>query len=204
MKESKKVGATGRVPTAVVEQRNMLQSRLRSWEGLQLVYMPGLLQYQTELNSNPVDAAAAAASTESEHPEDATLWLPSDLPIHARRRVSQEGLPRIEEKLRTVQLDDSLETIQHILRIKACMVSFKNKNIRGQREGTRSRTIIDRVHQKARAAADKYRYREARKAKFELSGTGAWEQTHHVLLDGNICGYQDPNKLRPSTGRRGV
>lgn len=179
----------------------MLRSRLRRWEQVQLIYMPGLLQYQTELSTNS-GGNIADASTTSEHPEDAILWLPSDIPGHARRRVCREGLPRLEEKLRTVQLDDSLETIRHILRIKARMIHFKNKNYRGQREGTRSRTFIDRVHQKARAAAEKYR--QARKAKLELSGPGSWETKHQPLLDSDIRGYQDPNKIRPSGGRRGV
>lgn len=200
-KDASKSSSSGRVPAALTEQRNMLRSRFRTWEQVQLIYMPGLLQYQTELSKNHASSAADSLPV-SEHPEDAILWLPSDLPTDARRRVCREGLPRIEEKLRTVQLDDSLETIRHILRIKARMITFKNKNYRGQREGTRSRTIIDRVHQKARAAAEKYR--QARKAKVELSGPGSWENKHQLLLDSDIRGFQDPNKLRPSAGRRGV
>lgn len=154
-----------------------------------------------ELTKNQTHSNTAAQA-ESEHLEDALLWLPSSIPVHARRRVSCKGLPKIEEKLRTVQLDNSLETIRHILRIKARMVAFKNKNYRGQHEGTRSRTIIDCVHQKAQAAAEKYR--AARSARLALTGPGQWENKHRVLLDADIRGYQDPNRLRPSAGRRGV
>lgn len=79
LKELEK-SSTGWVPATITEQQNMLRSCLRSWEGLQLIYMPGLLQYQTELIRNHVPTNTAA--TESEHPEDAILWLPSSIPVH--------------------------------------------------------------------------------------------------------------------------
>lgn len=156
--------------------------------------MPGLLQYQAD--------AASLDSSDSDNPEDMVLWLPSKVGALARRQVCREGVPRFEERLRKVQLEDSLEAVRHILQIKARMVAFKNKNVRGQREGTRSRTIINRVHQKARASAEKYR--AVRKAFLALSGPGEWEETYRVLLDSDIRGYQDPAHLRPRTGRRGI
>jgi len=82
------------------------------------------------------------------------------------------------------------------------MVAFKNKNIRGQRDGTRSRTVIDRVHERARVAAE--RYRVARRAKLALAGSGNWEETLRVLNDGDIQSYQDPKRLRVWAGRRGI
>jgi hypothetical protein len=82
------------------------------------------------------------------------------------------------------------------------MVAFKNKNARGQREGTKSRTIIDRVHERARRAAEKYRV--ARAAKFQLSGPGDWENALQILNDKDVHGYQDPDRLRLRTGRLGT
>jgi len=75
------------------------------------------------------------------------------------------------------------------------MIQFKNKNLRGQRAGTRSRAVIDRVHERARVAADKYRI--ARRAKLALSGTGDWEKTLRLLEDGDVRSYQDPDRLKP-------
>ncbi|KAF9033387.1 hypothetical protein BJ165DRAFT_1357274 [Panaeolus papilionaceus] len=86
--------------------------------------------------------------------------------------------------------------------MKSRLVKFKNDNIRGQREGTRSRAIIDHVHDKARAAAAKYR--KVREAKLALSGPGSWEQWLRVLLDNDIRSYQDPNKLKKTVPRKGV
>lgn len=187
----------------------MLRSRLRIWEQLLPIYMPGLLQYQADLEQ--ADQARRSASQSGVSPsnsaaqdlvENLIIWLPSKVAADSRRRVCREGLPRIEERLRTVQLEDALENVRHILKVKTRMVQFKNKNLRGQREGTRSRTIIDRVHAKARAAATKYNH--AREAKLELTGNGDWTKTYQYLKDADIRGYQDPNRLRARTGRRGT
>jgi hypothetical protein len=78
-------------------------------------------------------------------------------------------------------------------------VHFKNKSARGQREGNRSRTIIDRVHERARVAAE--RYRAARRGKLALAGTGEWEKVLRILEDGDIRAYQDVEKLRTRVGR---
>jgi len=82
------------------------------------------------------------------------------------------------------------------------MIAFKNCNVRGQREGTCSRAVIARVHEHARVAAEKYR--AGRVAKMNLVGPGEWEKALQVLVDGDIRGYQDANRLRPCQPRRGV
>jgi hypothetical protein len=155
--------------------------------------MPGLLQYKSNIGVSHIDA---------EHPEDAELWFPSKLPDEARHQVCALDLPSIEDKLRTAQCYDALESIRHTLKIKSRLIKFKNKNLRGQREGLRSRAIIDRVHEKARAAAAKYR--SARAAKFMLLGPGGWENDLRVLVDADIRAYQDPNPSPKKRGRQGT
>lgn len=161
------------------------------------VYAPGLLEYKSSLGSEE-----AATSSASEKVEETILWLPSRVPASHRAAVWVKGLPDVEERLRTAQCTDALDSVRRILRIKTRMIEFKNKNIRGQRRGTRSRAVIDRVHERARAAAEQYR--AARAAKFELVGSGEWEKVHQVLADGDIRGYQDANRLRPRRGRKGT
>lgn len=209
-------GATSRQSAGLTEQRNLLRSRLRVWEQILPIYMPGLLQYcqdrEAELAASqstgpePLEqlegAQASKKKSNMDEIEHAAIWLPSKVDSTARRRVCREGLPQIEERLRSVQLEDSLENIRHILKVKTRMIQFKNKNLRGQHDGTRSRTIIDRVHYKARAAAEKYRVAHA--AKMALTGPGDWETTYKVLKDADIRGYQDPNRLRPRRPRRGI
>lgn len=160
--------------------------------------MPGLLQYRHNLNNVPTPNS----SPPSENSEDMELWLPSRLPTSHREQVCSASLPAYEEKLRTAQCYDALDTLRHVLRIKTRMVQFKNKNLRGQRAGTCSRAVIDRVHEQARVAADKYRV--ARKAKLALSGPGEWETPLRILEDGDVHSFQDPNRLKPRQGRRGI
>ncbi|KAF9470158.1 hypothetical protein BDN70DRAFT_821700, partial [Pholiota conissans] len=135
-------------------------------------------------------------------PEDAALWLPSRIDEPYRSKICVAGLATLEERIRDTQLPDALENIKKILKIKSRLIAFKNKNIRGQRGGTRSRAVIDRVHDRARYSAKKYR--DARLAKYALTGHGDWESVYRVLEDGDIRGYQDPNRLRQRVGRRGV
>jgi len=188
--------ATTRQEGTLIEQRNLLRSRIRSWELLASVYMPGLLQYQVDLARRQPPAPVSG------HLEDAELWLPSQVATDARAVVCQEGLSEMEDKLRTAQCEDALEAVRHILKIKTRMIAFKNRNIRGQRQGTRSRAVIDRVHERARMAAGKYR--AARIAKLGLVGPGDWERALQVLHDSDITGFQDVNRLRPRQPRQGV
>ncbi|KAJ8585288.1 hypothetical protein M405DRAFT_699075, partial [Rhizopogon salebrosus TDB-379] len=70
------------------------------------------------------------------------------------------------------------------------MVHFKNKNHHGQREGTRSHTLIDGVQHCVDSWAQKYR--DAHKAKLLLSGPGPWEEVLRPLEPGNMRSYVDP------------
>ncbi|KAH9476140.1 hypothetical protein JR316_0011711 [Psilocybe cubensis] len=184
--------STIRQAGSLTEQRNILSTRIRAWEQLLPVYIPGIVQYQTD---HPI-------TTKTSYAEDAVLYLPSSIPEPCRSRICTPGLANIEKELRFAQMSDSLASIRQILIIKSRMIDFKNKNIRGQRDGTRSTTVIDRVHERARFAASKYR--SARAAHLALAGDGDWENTYRVLEDKDVRGYQDPDRLRPRVGRQGI
>ncbi|PPQ97896.1 hypothetical protein CVT26_013070 [Gymnopilus dilepis] len=191
----------------LTDQRNALRTRIRVWEQLVPIYMPGLLQYVTDRfrssqSSPEADIDGKSSPAKSHHPEFFEIHLPSRVVASDRGVVCREGLVEIEERLRVGQCNDALEGLRQILRLKARMIQFKNKNIRGQREGTRSRAVIDRVHERARAAAAKYR--AAREALYRIRGPGPWEKTFRVLEDGDVRGYQDPDRLRPKQGRQGI
>jgi hypothetical protein len=203
--KSRESGGTPGQAASLTELRNVLRAKIKHWEQIRGVYMPGLQQLQMEqerTNAKTLRAGHFQPPPASNHPEHVDLWLPSSLSPTSRVSVSSARLIAIEEKLRTAQCSDALESLRHILRVKSRMVLFKNKNVRGQRDGTRSRSVIDRVHARARAAAAKYRF--ARLAKLSLSGPGAWESSLRVLLDSDIRAYGDPEKMRVSVGRRGT
>jgi hypothetical protein len=99
----------------------------------------------------------------------------------------------MENKLRTVQCHDALDNMRHILCIKVHMVEFKNKHIRGQRDGTCLRSVTDRVHAHACISAEKYR--AARTAKLALVGGGNWEAMLQPLKDSDLRAYSNPSWL---------
>ena len=154
--------------------------------------MPGLVFYHKNSSLPP-------SMDMSSNPEDWKLWLPSDISSSKCPGVCIPNLAEIEEKLHTTQCYDALEGICHVLCVKSRMIIFKNKNIRGQYSGTCSRSVIDRVHQWACAFAEKYRI--ARQAKVALTGHGDWEVTLRPLLDSDIRGYTDPDRLKMGPGR---
>ncbi|KAG6905119.1 hypothetical protein DXG01_004758 [Tephrocybe rancida] len=111
-------------------------------------------------------------------------------------------LAELEQARLIAGVHDALENMRHILKMKARMVQFNNTNIRGQCDGTRSRNIINRVHDHARAAADKYSAAHA--AKLVLTGPGLWEKDLQTLTTGNVRLYTDPDKLQQGPGWRGT
>lgn len=188
------------IDSSVSEQRSVLQTAIRSWEPLRALYMPGLLQLQIDMMASP--QPHLETNDVSTHPEDVPLWLPSSIPCSRLNNVCSPSLSLMEQKLRTAQCHDALDGLRHVLRVKTRMVLFKNKNIRGQRNGLRSRAVIDRVHARARKFAEKYRH--SREARLTLSGPGEWESVLRVLHDGDIRSYADPNRLKKRPGRRGT
>ncbi|PBK83209.1 hypothetical protein ARMGADRAFT_1038011 [Armillaria gallica] len=78
------------------------------------------------------------------------------------------------------------------------MVQFKNKNTRGQHATTRSRSVIDGMHQQALSFVTKYQV--ARMAKMELIGGGEWEDVLKVLQNADIQTYTDPDHIRRDVG----
>ncbi|KAH9475484.1 hypothetical protein JR316_0012595 [Psilocybe cubensis] len=199
---------TTRQEGTLTEQRNALITRIRAWELLLPIYIPGLLQYQADHPDpdarvlRPPSNSANVATRVARHAEDTKIWLPSTIPESHRSKICIAGLGKIESQLREAQMTDSLNSLRQILKLKTRMILFKHKNIRGQRGGTRSTAVIDRVHERARFSAAKYR--DARTSYMALVGPGDWEKTYCELHDGDIRGYQDPNRLRPREGRRGT
>ncbi len=182
--------------SALRDQRKILKDKIQNWEAVRTVYAPGLLQIQTDLGLNPT-----AIWNSNPNPEDVDLCLPSSISSNVRYAACIEGLPEIELQLRTAQCSSSLEGLRQALRVKTRMVYFKNKNIRGQREGTRSRAIIDRVHERAIRFVQKYRV--ARLAKLSLEGPGKWEKMYRELHNDDIRGFASA-KPKSKLPRRGI
>jgi hypothetical protein len=182
----------------VTDRRQVLAEKLKAWLPLRMLYMPGLYQYLLDSHET-ADISYVDPTSEVEAYK---LWLPSSLPSDRRCAAAVEGLPMMEEKLRVAQCHDALRGLQHTLRVKSRMLHFKQQNIRGQRDGIRSRTVIDRVHDRARRFAEKYR--AGWRAILQLRGNGEWERQLRVLRDEDIRSYHDPARITRGAGRRGT
>ncbi|PBK81491.1 hypothetical protein ARMGADRAFT_1048805 [Armillaria gallica] len=122
----------------------------------------------------------------------------SHLPGDQCRVICMEGLPHIEEKLRTAQCHDALNKICHTLHLKTQMIYFQNKNTWGQALSTRARTVIDGVHRCALTFAMKYHM--VHSVRWELSGPGEWEEMLQVLENKDIKSYMDINAKKWGPG----
>ena len=133
------------------------------------------------------------------------LWLPSDLPSNHREHGCHSKLAGIELKLRRAQCKDTLKKVRSLQRARLSMITFRNRNVRGQAPNTRSVDSIRRVEDKCLAAA--VRYNAARAALVALQGPGDWEKELRELLrsdlttpDGTELCIEDPHD---NIGRNG-
>ncbi|KAL0569488.1 hypothetical protein V5O48_012485 [Marasmius crinis-equi] len=182
---------------SLTKQHSVLQTKICNWSLIRHIYMPGLLRALQEMDDGFPDLA-----TEDIEPERVPLWLPSTLPDDKRTAACLEGVVQMEDCLREAQCADSLDSIRHTLKLKARMLQFKYANVTGQRQGIRSRTTINRIHERAKTAAQ--RYRAARAALLSLRGGGEWELKFQELKDSDVRSYVDPEQVKQGPGRRGT
>jgi hypothetical protein len=177
------------------ELRAVLQDKLRCWEKERPSFLPGLLSYMA--SQGYTDDLESETGV-----EDATLWLPSSIPARHRKDVCAPQLPLVESRLRAALCHDTLDEIRYAMRVKSRMIQFKNQNISGQREGIRSRVVIDKVHERVVAAVSKYRMNH--RAKRLLDGPGDWEQVLRELRDEDVRSYVDAQRVKAGPGRLGT
>ncbi|KAL0568344.1 hypothetical protein V5O48_013640 [Marasmius crinis-equi] len=189
--------ATDTQSKSLTEQRSLLRTKIRNWSLIRHIYMPGLLRALQEMDEGFPDL-----SSDDIDPEKSPLWLPSTLPGDRRAGACLNGLVDMEERLREAQCADALDSIRHTLKLKARMLQFKYANVTGQRQGVRSRTNIDRIHERAKTAAETYR--AARAALLALRGEGEWELKFRELKDSDVRSYVDPEHVKRGPGRLGT
>ena len=75
--------------------------------------MPGLLQYKDDIASGSITAPHSPRN--SDNPEDADVWLPSQIATPHCSHVCQEGLAEVEEQICMAQCHDALDIIHQAL-----------------------------------------------------------------------------------------
>ncbi|KAJ7669187.1 hypothetical protein DFH06DRAFT_944750, partial [Mycena polygramma] len=148
----------------IQEMRLSFLKKLRTYERLQVIFMPGVVALKAEAEDmrDPDQPPPKA--------EDIKLWMPSELDTATRRRVCRKGLGDAEAKVREAQCADALNDLRSRLHTQTHLITWRNANSVGQRAATRSATLIGRVGDRiARVAA---KYRRAREALVSLKGEG--------------------------------
>lgn len=123
----------------VNQRRRTVLTRLRPFRENQRIYMPAsVLAIQEEDAQRNRELPPLPA-------EQICLWLPSQLPPESRSNGCSPGICDIEARLREAQCNDALDDVRTRLQTRYFLISTQKKRAAGQREGTRARTLLDRV-----------------------------------------------------------
>ncbi len=128
----------------VLERQNALQRRIDGWRAIQQLFVPAVATLITQ----PDDADDIAL------PQNLPLFLPSSACI-------QVNVPRTlldhEWRLREAQALDALSDLRGHLEVRAYIYRYKDHHVRGQRDGLRSRDIVNGIDNKIKMDALRYR-----------------------------------------------
>lgn len=166
----------------LAERRLALRRKIERFRESQAVHMPTLTQHLGE------DAIEFSNPT-WQRCEQTPLCLPSSLDDETRAKVCSEQLTSVEDQLRFAHLGETLDDLRSNLRLRVFANQYKIKNVTGQRANTRTRNWQKGVDK--RVLVSKRRYRRARGALYHLRGSGAWENTYHILKDDDVRAFNE-------------
>lgn len=113
--------------------------------------------------------------------------MPSDIPSDLRLTYCDRSLAEMEADIRLAYCADNVQELRRQLHLRVYLNKLKVKNVTGQRENTRARSVQDTVDEKVSAAASAYR--KARAAYAALKGEeGPWTTKYRVLEDRDVIG----------------
>ncbi|KAL0955398.1 hypothetical protein HGRIS_001645 [Hohenbuehelia grisea] len=164
----------------IVKRHNALRAKTEAWHDIQKLYCPNAYARHLQQERERTDRGDAAPSLEK-----IVLLLPSAVLAADECR---KDLREIEWQLRIAQATDALETIRSNFRILVDGWHHKDCFSRGQREGTRAMSLLDRTQ--ALINADVETYRAAYQALLILAGIlkkdPAWGKNLRLLHDDDI------------------
>ncbi|KAF9521470.1 hypothetical protein CPB83DRAFT_823547 [Crepidotus variabilis] len=126
---------------------NTLHRKIDGWTKHQQLYCPGT----ERLRTNSINESNRLVPLQ---PYDFPLWLPSQ--IQEQLPVS-DRLRRIEFRLREGQAHDSLNELRRQLQVRFQLISFKDKNSRGQGSNAQARNMIEKVQRRIDNAVATYK-----------------------------------------------
>ncbi|KDQ52704.1 hypothetical protein JAAARDRAFT_198051 [Jaapia argillacea MUCL 33604] len=159
-----------------------LQQKVDWFYKLQAIHMPGVEAIREA-------EAIRIRSTQSTGPENAKLYLPSDLSTVMRSRGCSSGLVSLEARLRHAEAVDALHNVWNYLRMQTYLSKFKIKNITGQIANTRACSMLSQVESKITSSVS--RYCRSRAAYMALQGPGQWEKVLQVPKPEDVRGLNE-------------
>ncbi|KAI0747825.1 hypothetical protein C8Q80DRAFT_1316398 [Daedaleopsis nitida] len=154
----------------LIEKSNVLQRKIDTWRSVQQLFMPSVVTIQVQ----------SGAVT----PYQADLLL---LSAACTRITIPPVLLEHEWELRRAQAYDALTDLRARLELRAHMYHYKDRFVRGQREGTRSNALLQSIESKKNTNVA--RYRAAFAALEVLSaalGKTHWRGNLRELRDGDV------------------
>ena len=154
--------------------------------------MPGALDTSTS-DSEPSPRVKA---------ESIKLWLPSQLDAKDRDLICLRGVVSGEKDLRFAQLEDSLNDLRRVRRVRRGLVTFHKVQLAG--EGQKSQTKSRAVMQTLQDRITKFvrRYNIARDALLCLDPLGGWQNIYLPLTEADNRGPgKEPEEVSSSDGQ---
>jgi len=134
--------------------------------------------------------------------ESIKLWLPSQLDAEDRDMICVGGVANSEKELRFAQLEDALDDLRRVRRIRYGLITFYKVQLAGEGQKTQTqsqsvmRTIQERIDKIVR------RYRVARGALLCLDLGQDWQNLYLPLTDNDNRGPgKEPEEKPGSDGR---
>ncbi|EIW84486.1 hypothetical protein CONPUDRAFT_40308, partial [Coniophora puteana RWD-64-598 SS2] len=183
-----------RVKELTAEERAQLEQRRSNlhrdvvkFREIQIIYMPGINALMATKDNN--------ADTKV---EDEKLWLASELD-ETERKICTHNVDQVELKLREAQCHSTLDKIRGMVQTRYHFTTYRNLNIRGQRETTRAYKLVHDYNR--RIDAEKIKYQEAYKALLALSGPNGPARGLQTLTTNDIRALCEP-LIQADTPRR--
>ncbi|KAI0042913.1 hypothetical protein FA95DRAFT_1499394 [Auriscalpium vulgare] len=183
---------------ALQEKRNSLQHRIRSWQGVQKIYMPA--PATNAANNTPPGSAPTGTQPRR---RDEPLYLPSAIPESLWSQGFVSGLGDKYRRLRVAQAEDALHHIRRQIRLRSGLIHYKHIFVDGpgQNSNTRARNQISRLQERIHKYASEYRV--ARAALPLVWPDGAWRHRLLELKDEHLRPPRDEEKLAANLRTRG-
>ena len=176
----------------ILEQSNSLHRRIEAWADIQHLYFPFLSVLRSRADQQGGGTPVSVQNID--------LYLPSSL---VGKYVIRKEFLMTEWRLRFTHAEEALNDLRSLLVMQSMMWKSKGQHMRGQRQQTRSQTLLEGVERWIHAAADKYR--RIREALILLAGPlheTSWEKVFLPLEKSDIVGLTSMGKTGQSEGRK--